>query len=157
MVKVLFVCLGNICRSPTAEGVFRLLIEREGLGDRIIVDSAGTGDWHVGSPPDRRAQAAARHRGIDLSGLRARQAKSGDFQRFDYVLAMDADNHSELAGFCPPGEEHRLHMFLDFAPELGRSNVPDPYYGGDGGFDAVLDMIEAASFGLLTDIRDKHL
>ena len=101
--------------------------------------------------------AAARHRGIDLSGLRARQAKSGDFQRFDYVLAMDADNHSELAGFCPPGEEHRLHMFLDFAPELGRSNVPDPYYGGDGGFDAVLDMIEAASVGLLADIRDKHL
>ena len=157
MVKVLFVCLGNICRSPTAEGVFRLLIEREGLGDRIIVDSAGTGDWHVGSPPDRRAQAAARNRGIDLSGLRARQAKSGDFQRFDYVLAMDADNHSERAGFCPPGEEHRLYMFLDFAPELGRSNVPDPYYGGDGGFDAVLNMIEAASFGLLADIRDKHL
>ena len=157
MVKVLFVCLGNICRSPTAEGVFRLLIEREGLGDRIIVDSAGTGDWHVGSPPDRRAQAAACHRGIDLSGLRARQAKSGDFQRFDYVLAMDAENHSKLAGFCPPGEEHRLHMFLDFAPELGRSNVPDPYYGGDGGFDAVLDMIEAASVGLLADIRDKHL
>ncbi|MEE8214913.1 MAG: low molecular weight phosphotyrosine protein phosphatase, partial [Alphaproteobacteria bacterium] len=95
--------------------------------------------------------------GIDLSGQRARQAKSGDFQRFDYVLAMDADNHSALAGLCPPGEEHRLHMFLDFAPELGRSNVPDPYYGGDGGFEAVLDMIEAASLGLLADIRDKHL
>ncbi|MCH7935919.1 MAG: low molecular weight phosphotyrosine protein phosphatase [Proteobacteria bacterium] len=157
LVKVLFVCLGNICRSPTAEGVFRLLVEKEGLGDRIMVDSAGTGAWHVGSQPDRRAQAAARQRGIDLSGQRARQAKSGDFQRFDYVLAMDAENHSELAGLCPPGEEHRLHMFLDFAPELGRSNVPDPYYGGDGGFDAVLDMIEAASVGLLADIRDKHL
>ncbi len=157
MVKVLFVCLGNICRSPTAEGVFHTLVEKRGLGGRVTVDSAGTGAWHIGSPPDRRAQAAARQRGIDLSGQRARQAKRGDFHRFDYILAMDADNHRNLAQMCPPGEEHRLHLFLDFAPELETRDVPDPYYGGDGGFEAVLDMIEAASEGLLADIQEKHL
>ncbi|MCH8237401.1 MAG: low molecular weight phosphotyrosine protein phosphatase [Proteobacteria bacterium] len=157
MVKVLFVCLGNICRSPTAEGVFHTLVEKRGLGGRVTVDSAGTGAWHIGSPPDRRAQAAARQRGIDLSGQRARQAKTGDFHRFDYILAMDADNHRNLAQMCPPGEEHRLHLFLDFAPELKTRDVPDPYYGGDGGFEAVLDMIEAASEGLLADIQEKRL
>ncbi|MEE9318022.1 MAG: low molecular weight protein-tyrosine-phosphatase [Rhodospirillales bacterium] len=157
LVKVLFVCLGNICRSPTAEGVFRTVVDREGLGDRVSVDSAGTGSWHVGSPPDRRAQAAARQRGFDLSGQRARQAKAGDFQRFDYVIAMDSENHRELSGLCPDGEEHRLHMLMDFAPQFDRRDVPDPYYGGDGGFDAVLDMIEAASVGLLADIRENHL
>ncbi len=157
MVKVLFVCLGNICRSPTAEGVFHTLVEKRGLGGKVTVDSAGTGAWHIGSPPDRRAQAAARQRGIDLSGQRARQAKTGDFHRFDYILAMDADNHRNLAEMCPPGEEHRLHLFLDFAPELGKRDVPDPYYGGDGGFEAVLDMIEAASEGLLADIQEKRL
>ena len=157
LVKVLFVCLGNICRSPTAEGVFRTVVDREGLGDRVSVDSAGTGSWHIGSPPDRRAQAAARQRGFDLSGQRARQAKAGDFQRFDYVIAMDSENHRELASLCPAGEEHRLHMLMDFAPQFDRRDVPDPYYGGDGGFDAVLDMIEAASAGLLADIRENHL
>ena len=157
MVKVLFVCLGNICRSPTAEGVFHTLVEKRGLGGRVTVDSAGTGAWHIGSPPDRRAQAAARRRGIDLSGQRARQAKTGDFHRFDYILAMDADNHRNLAQMCPPGEEHRLHLFLDFAPGLKTRDVPDPYYGGDGGFEAVLDMIEAASEGLLADIQENRL
>ena len=157
MVKVLFVCLGNICRSPTAEGVFHHLVEKRGLGGRVTVDSAGTGAWHIGSPPDRRAQAAARRRGVDLSGQRARQAKTGDFHRFDYILAMDADNHRNLAKMCPPGEEHRLHLFLDFAPKLKTSDVPDPYYGGDGGFEAVLDMIEAASEGLLADIQENRL
>ncbi len=157
MVKVLFVCLGNICRSPTAEGVFRTLVEREGLGDQVEIDSAGTGSWHVGGSPDKRAQAAALKRGIDLSGQRARQAKAADFGRFDYVLAMDSDNHHDLSGLCPRGEEHRLHMFLDFAPEVKERNVPDPYYGEGGGFEAVLDMIEAASQGLLADIREKHL
>ena len=157
MVKVLFVCLGNICRSPTAEGVFHHLVEKRGLGGQVTVDSAGTGAWHIGSPPDRRAQAAARQRGIDLSGQRARQAKTGDFHRFDYILAMDADNHRNLAKMCPPGEEHRLHLFLDFAPKLKTSDVPDPYYGGDGGFEAVLDMIEAASEGLLADIQENRL
>ncbi len=157
MVKVLFVCLGNICRSPTAEGVFHTLVEKRGLGGKVTVDSAGTGAWHIGSPPDRRAQAAARQRGVDLSGQRARQAKTGDFHRFDYILAMDSENHRNLSEICPPGEEHRLHLFLDFAPELGTRDVPDPYYGGDGGFEAVLDMIEAASEGLLADIQEKRL
>lgn len=157
MVRVLFVCLGNICRSPTAEGVFRALAEREGLAGRIEVDSAGVGSWHVGSPPDRRAQRAARRRGIDLSGQRARQAEAQDFRRFDYVVAMDPANRRELERLCPPGEEHRLHLLMDFAPELGRRDVPDPYYGGAGGFEAVLDMIERASQGLLAHIRKNHL
>ncbi|MDA0305670.1 MAG: low molecular weight phosphotyrosine protein phosphatase [Proteobacteria bacterium] len=157
MVNVLFVCLGNICRSPTAEGVFLGLLKKEGLDEQISVDSAGTGNWHVGSPPDRRAQAAAKDRGIDLSGQRARQATKDDFNRFDYIIAMDSDNHDDLSRLCPPGGEKKLHLFLDFAPELGRSDVPDPYYGADGGFEGVLDMIEAASLGLLADIREKHL
>ncbi len=156
MVKVLFVCLGNICRSPTAEGVFTALVAREGLADRVTVDSAGIGSWHIGSPPDRRAQATARRRGIDLSRQRARQAKAHDFERFDYVIAMDSENHGELARLCPAGGEDRLYKFLEFAPQLSRTDVPDPYYGGDGGFDVVFDMIEAASAGLLADIRANH-
>jgi len=157
LVNVLFVCLGNICRSPTAEGVFRGLLKKEGLDEQISVDSAGTGNWHVGSPPDRRAQAAAKDRGIDLSGQRARQATKDDFNRFDYIIAMDSDNHDDLSRLCPPGDKKKLHLFLDFAPELGRSDVPDPYYGADGGFEGVLDMIEAASQGLLADIRENYL
>ncbi len=157
MAKVLFVCMGNICRSPTAEGVFRHLVEGEGLGGQIMVDSAGTHAYHVGEPPDRRAQAAARRRGVDLSRQRARKAKSGDFKQFDYVLAMDRDNHAELAAICPPGEEHRLKLFLDFAPELDTGDVPDPYYGGGRGFEVVLDMVEKASQGLLDHIRQNHL
>ena len=157
MIKVLFVCLGNICRSPTAEGVFRGLVERDGLSDQITVDSAGTGAYHVGESPDSRAQAAARGRGYDLSRQRARKATVADFRTFDYVLAMDRQNHDNLAALCPPGEEHRLHMMMDFAPGLGRREVPDPYYGGSGGFDLVLDLIEAAGKGLIEDIRAKHL
>jgi protein-tyrosine phosphatase len=157
LVNVLFVCLGNICRSPTAEGVFKALVEREGLSDQVSVDSAGVGSWHIGSPPDSRAQATARKRGIDLSNQRARQAKAHDFERFDYVIAMDSQNHGDLARMCPKGGEDRLYKFLQFAPQLGLSDVPDPYYGGDGGFDGVLDLIEAASAGLLDDIRTKHL
>jgi len=157
MVNVLFVCLGNICRSPTAEGVFRHLVEAEGLSDSIIIDSAGTGAWHVGSPPDSRAQQAAKQRGIDLSSQRARKAISADFERFDYVIGMDSQNRSDLSAMCPRGFEQRLHLFLDFAPHVGKIEVPDPYYGGDGGFDRVLDMIEQASQGLLDDIRTKHL
>lgn len=156
MVKVLFVCLGNICRSPTAEGVFRALLRREGLGDRIGVDSAGTHAYHVGEPPDTRAQAAARRRGVDISGLKGRKATAADFEKFDYVLAMDRSNHANLSAICPRGREDRLHLFLGFAPDLGVDEVPDPYYGGEDGFDTVLDMIEAAAEGLLDDIRRRH-
>ena len=157
MVKVVFVCLGNICRSPTAEGVFRALVERAGLDGRITVDSAGTGGYHVGQPPDPRARAAARRRGIEIGRARARQATAADFRAFDYVLAMDRDNHAHLARLCPPGEERRLGLFLDYAPEFGRDDVPDPYYGGGGGFEEVLDLIEAASRGLLDHIRRHDL
>jgi len=157
MVQVLFVCLGNICRSPTAEGVFRHLVEREGLTDSITIDSAGTGAWHIGDPPDSRAQATAHQRGIDLSGQRARQVADGDFTRFDYVIAMDRSNHVTLTALAPPGTRDRIRLFLDFAPEIGEREVPDPYYGGPDGFDIVLDMVEAASRGLLGDIRRNHL
>ena len=157
MIKVLFVCLGNICRSPTAEGVFSALVEREGLSEKINVDSAGVGRWHVGEPPDRRATATAKLRGIDLSSQRARQVGVKDFSRFDYIIAMDQKNHRDLNLLCPIGEEGRLYKFLQFASSLGITNVPDPYYGGDSGFDEVLDMIEIASVGLLNEIRDRHL
>ena len=156
MMHILVVCTANICRSPTAEGVFRGLVERQGLSDSITVDSAGTGAYHVGEGPDSRAKAAARQRGFDLGGLRARKATAADFRAFDYVLAMDRQNHQNLAAICPPGEEHRLHMMMDFAPGLGRREVPDPYYGGSGGFDLVLDLIEAAGQGLIKHIRANH-
>lgn len=155
MVRVLFVCLGNICRSPTAEGVFRDLVQREGLDGEITIDSAGTHAYHIGEPPDSRAQAEARRRGIDISALRGRQARPGDFEQFDYVLAMDAENHRNLMAICPNGREDRLHLCLDFAANVDRREVPDPYY--EGGFDRVYDMIEDAAQGLLADIRAKHL
>ncbi|WP_135081319.1 low molecular weight protein-tyrosine-phosphatase [Terasakiella sp. SH-1] len=153
MVKVLFVCLGNICRSPTAEGVFRDLVEKKGLSSQIITDSAGTGDWHVGKAPDGRAQKAAKTRGYDLSDLRARQAKPKDFVEFDYVLAMDRSNYSNLQSICPAGYEDRLHMFLSFDPDSPEVEVPDPYFGGPAGFDYVLDLVEEASEGLMQDIQ----
>ena len=156
-VNVVFVCLGNICRSPTAEGVFRAIVERHGLGQRIGVDSAGTGAYHTGEPPDSRSQAAARRRGYDLTAIRARKVTAEDFKRFDYVLAMDRENHAALSRICPPGEEHRLTLFLDYAPRLGQRDVPDPYYGAGDGFELVLDLIEAASEGLLADIRENQL
>jgi protein-tyrosine phosphatase len=149
--------MGNICRSPTAEGVFRDLVESRGLGADITVDSAGTLDYHTGDPPDARAQAAARKRGIDIGRQRARQATADDFSRFDYVLVMDRTNRRALAGLCPPGEEHRLHLFTDFCRDGGGGDVPDPYYGGPGGFERVLDMIEEGSRGLLDHIRANHL
>ena len=156
MVKVLFVCLGNICRSPTAEGVFTALINREGLTDLVSVDSAGTSDWHVGDQPDRRAQAAAKARGYDLSMQRARQIKEIDFWDFDYVIAMDSQNHSDLSIMAPTNAQDRIRMFLSFAPKEGVTDVPDPYYGGANGFDHVLDLVEAASLGLLQEIRKRH-
>jgi protein-tyrosine phosphatase len=155
-INVLFVCMGNICRSPTAHGVFRALVEREGLADRIVTDSAGTLAYHVGEPPDRRARETAVRRGIDLSDLRARKAVTEDFERFDYLLAMDRENYRELMAICPPGYEDRLFLFLDFAPHRHEEEVPDPYYGGVAGFDRVFDLVEDASKGLLEHILEHH-
>ncbi|MEA3276004.1 MAG: low molecular weight protein-tyrosine-phosphatase [Pseudomonadota bacterium] len=156
-VKVLFVCMGNICRSPTAQGVFHKLLQREGL-DRIIeIDSAGTHAYHVGEPPDQRSRETAVRRGIDLGNLRARRVESEDFSYYDYVLAMDQDNLANLFVLCPPESEHKLTLFMDFAPHLGIQEVPDPYYGGASGFERVFDMVEAASEGLLDDIRRRFL
>ncbi len=155
-VSVLFICMGNICRSPTAHGVFRALVEREGLSDSIVTDSAGTIAYHVGEPPDRRARETAVKRGIDLSDLRARKAISEDFERFDYLMAMDRDNYRDLMTICPSGYEDRLHLFMDFAPQRPENEVPDPYYGGVAGFDRVFDMVEEASRGLLDHILQQH-
>ena len=156
-VKVLFVCMGNICRSPTAEGVFTHLVNQAGLADSIHIDSAGTHAYHVGNPPDPRATAAARQRNIDLTSQRARQVRADDFYEFDYILAMDRSNYADLSDLCPAGEEHRLHLFLEFAPQTGTEEVPDPYYGGEQGFEHVLNLVEQAAEGLLEDIREKHL
>jgi len=146
-MKVLFVCLGNICRSPTAEGVVRAIAAREFPGLMLDVDSAGTADYHVGEPPDRRAIAAARRRGYDLSGLRARQVTVADFSSFDYVLAMDRANLGELERVNARGRAH-VGLFMSFTPGL-EDEVPDPYYGGDADFDRVLDLCEAGARALL--------
>lgn len=156
-VKVLFVCMGNICRSPTAEGVFAKHVQEANLHGSIAIDSAGTHAYHVGEPPDPRAQTTASKRGIDLSPLRARRAVAEDFDVFDYVLAMDRDNYEGLQAICPPGSEYKLQLFLSYAPNLEYDEVPDPYYGGPMGFERVLDMIEEASAGLLEDIKLRHL
>lgn len=156
-VSVLFVCMGNICRSPTAEGVFRHLVEQEGLSHLLHIDSAGTHAYHVGEQPDHRAQQTARSRGIDLSLQRARKVRHDDFEKFDYVLAMDNDNHHILATMCPVDKDTCLSLFLDFAPERPESEVPDPYYGGPKGFEHVFDLVEEASRGLIDDIRKHHL
>lgn len=157
-VRVLFVCMGNICRSPTAHGVFRSLVQRAGLEHAIEVDSAGThAYYHEGEPPDPRAQASARRRGIELGDLRARRASAKDITYYDYILAMDQDNYHNLCALCPPGLERKIALFLDYAPQLRLREVPDPYYGGVQGFDDVLDMVEMAAQGLLEHIRRHHL
>ncbi len=156
MVRVLFVCLGNICRSPTAEGVFRSVVERAGLLEHIEIDSAGTHAYHVDAPPDARSQAAALRRGIDLSGLRGRRATRADIEQFEYILAMDRENLSNLQAICPPGLEHKLGLFLEYAPDRPEREVPDPYNGGEKGFERVLDMIEEVSNGLLAHLRQRH-
>jgi len=156
MIRVLFVCLGNICRSPTAEGVFRDLVSREGLPDHIKIDSCGTSDWHIGGKPDDRARAEAKTRGISLENLRARQIAPDDFKTFDYVIGMDDQNIETLSAQCPKEYIDKVHLFLSFAPALNAREVPDPYYGGPDGFRDVFDMIGAASEGLLADIRHHH-
>lgn len=153
-ISVLFCCMGNICRSPTAHGVFRQLLRENNLEHRVLVDSAGTHAYHIGEPPDRRSQQAAKARGVDLSDIRARAAVPEDFVRFHYVLAMDRDNFDFLSALCPPGQEGKLRLFMEFAPHLGQSDVPDPYYGGVRGFEQVLDMIESAAQGLLHRVCD---
>ena len=154
--RVLFVCLGNICRSPTAEGVLRAIAARDYPKMQIEVDSAGTADYHVGEPPDRRTVAAARRRGYDLAGLRARLVQPADFERFDLVLAMDRANLAELESRRPPSATSRLELFLEFAPDTGVAEVPDPYYGGVEGFERVLDLCEAAARGLLTQLEKER-
>ena len=152
-VAICFVCLGNICRSPTAEGVMRHQVDAAGLADRIAIDSAGTGDWHVGEPPDTRAQAAARTRGYDLSALRARQVNAVDFERFDLLLAMDEANFAELRRRCPPEHRDKVRLLMEFAPGATEIEVADPYFGGAQGFEQVLDQVERACAGLLDTLR----
>jgi low molecular weight protein-tyrosine phosphatase len=147
--RLLFVCLGNICRSPMAEGVFRRIAEEEGVLHLFDIDSAGLGHWHIGQAPDTRAQKAARDRGIDISGQSARQVKHTDFARFDLILAMDGDNYQELVQLAPSDARHKLRRFLDFAPQAPAKDVPDPFFGGPKGFDHALDLIEQAARGLL--------
>lgn len=147
--RVLFVCLGNICRSPTAEGVLRAIAAREFPRLLLDIDSAGTANYHVGEPPDRRTVAAARRRGYDLGGLRARQVTPGDFGRFEYVLAMDHANLAELERVRPEAATAKLALFLEFAPEAQALDVPDPYYSGVEEFERVLDLCELAARGLL--------
>ncbi|TLX59424.1 low molecular weight phosphotyrosine protein phosphatase [Stutzerimonas nosocomialis] len=151
-MRILFVCLGNICRSPTVEAVFQHRLRQAGLDSTVVVDSAGTGGWHVGKAPDRRATAAARLRGYDLSPLRARQVSPDDFHRFDLILAMDAQNLADLQAIKPAGSAAKLDLFLRRA-NLQPEDVPDPYYGEDDGFAQVLDLVEQGSEVLLEDIR----
>jgi protein-tyrosine phosphatase len=153
-VRILFVCLGNICRSPTAEGVLRALAAREAPELPLEVDSAGTADYHVGQPPDPRTRAAAARRGYDLSALRARTVDAADFERFDLILAMDRENLAALKRRAPSHAHERLRLFLEFAPDAPE-DVPDPYYGGPNGFEEVLDLVETATRGLLTHLRQR--
>jgi len=155
-VKVLFVCMGNICRSPTAQGVFEKLVLDHALTEFIEIDSAGTHAYHVGERPDRRASQAAQQRGVDLSKQRARRVDAGDFELFDYVIAMDSSNYADLLELSTPETAGKLRLFMDFADVPGVSEVPDPYYGGTTGFERVLDLIEDASAGLLAVIRQQH-
>ena len=148
--------MGNICRSPTAEAVFRHYVENAGLAGHILIDSAGTHDYHVCEAPDLRAQRAAQQRGYDMSSLRGRQVEQGDFQRFDYVLAMDTANLSILQRLAPPASDAQMRLLLEYARHHAEREVPDPYYGGTDGFEKVLDMVEDASEGLLQYIRQRH-
>lgn len=156
VVKVLFVCMGNICRSPTSQGVFEKLVNDAGLASKIRSDSAGTHAYHVDNPPDKRAQAAAKKRGYDLSHQRARRTIALDFEEYDYIMAMDYLNVEHLYEICPPGQEDKIRLFMQFAVNCTQEEVPDPYYGARSGFERVLDLVEEASRGLLAQIRQSH-
>ncbi|WP_341504052.1 low molecular weight protein-tyrosine-phosphatase [Gallaecimonas sp. GXIMD4217] len=151
--RILFCCMGNICRSPTAEAVFRKRMQLQGIS--LELESAGTIDYHAGEGPDRRARLAGERRGYDFSNILARQVCSEDFVRFDLILAMDRQNYADLMSRCPQRHRHKLRLFMSFAPETGFDEVPDPYYGGEGGFEQVLDLIEAASDGVLKSLLGK--
>jgi protein-tyrosine phosphatase len=151
--RVLFVCMGNICRSPTAEGVFRKLLAERAPELDVQVDSAGTHAYHIGHPPDVRAQRAAALRGVDLSSQRARRVTERDFEHFELVLAMDELNRAALLEICPPEYRGRVRLLLEFAPQSGRLEVPDPYYGASNGFEQVLDLVEEAAAGVLEHLR----
>lgn len=155
MVKVLFVCTGNICRSPTAAGALRALAVERGLGEQIFVDSAGTHGYHLGEAPDWRAVIAARRRGIELSDLRARRVSRKDFERFDLIVAMDRGHHASLLRLCPNGYDHKLRLFMEYLPEQGTSDVPDPYYGCAEDFENVLDIVEQGARAILSEIEHR--
>ena len=152
---ILFVCMGNICRSPTADGVFRQKVRDHNLGHAVHVDSAGTHNYHPGSPPDARSQAAAARRGYDLSALRARQVVAADYATFDLILAMDWDNLALLQDACPPEHQHKLRRLTEFCQQHDSPVVPDPYYGGERGFEQVLDLVEDACEGLIRHVRQR--
>ncbi|MEW6313268.1 MAG: low molecular weight protein-tyrosine-phosphatase [Pseudomonadota bacterium] len=157
MIKVLFVCMGNICRSPTAEAVFRHQVELAGLDGHIHIDSAGTHDYHIGDPPDARAQRAAKKRGYDMSSLCGRQVGCDDFQHFDLILAMDRHNLDLLQRQCPPEYATKLRLFMEFSENYDEMEVPDPYYGGGDGFERVLDLVEDAARGLLGELAAQRV
>jgi protein-tyrosine phosphatase len=153
-IKVLFVCMGNICRSPTAEGVFTKLITEKNLTHCFQIDSAGTHAYHVGDPPDTRAQKFASKRGVDIKHLRGRQVTQQDFDHFDYILVMDDSNHTMVMNNCPVAHQSKVRYFLEFAPDLETREVPDPYYGAANDFERVLDMVESASLGFVNYLYD---
>ena len=148
--------MGNICRSPTADGVFRKLLDEQTFSDSVVVDSAGTGDWNLGKAPDQRAQAAAGKRGYDLSDLRARLVTMDDFEQFDHILVMDENNYKDLLAMAPAHHHAKICMFLEHAPQFNLTAVPDPYNDGEDRFEYVLDLVEAASSGLLEHIKASH-
>jgi protein-tyrosine phosphatase len=154
-VGVLFVCTGNICRSPSAEAILRHKAAQAGLADRLRIDSAGLGEWHLDHPPDPRARDAVEARGYPMGDQTARAVHPRDFERFDYVIAMDEGHYAQLRETCPQGARERVRLFLEFAPRTKRKSVPDPYYGDRGGFDRMVDLIEAGTDGLLADIAGR--
>ncbi|NQZ54103.1 MAG: low molecular weight phosphotyrosine protein phosphatase [Piscirickettsiaceae bacterium] len=151
-IKVLFVCMGNICRSPTAEGVFNKVIQNRGTSDRFLVDSAGTHAYHIGEQPDLRSQQTAKSRGVNLSTIRARKVSPSDFNHFDHILAMDMDNYHILLSSSPNEHHHKIKLFLEYAPNCGERDVPDPYFGGQNGFNHVFDLVEEASQGFYDEV-----